>query len=270
MIILLVAGLPLLSFNIGKISHKEVFFALRPFAFLSNFIQGSLSQLASGVQGTANDYFYLVNLGQKNRKLLKKNSKLQAKLGTLVELELENERLKKLLAFKKDFPSQLLAAQVIGNDLLPEHHTLTINRGTKHGIKKNMAAITEGGVIGYIIRSHYITSQVLLLTDRYASIDAIVQRTRTRGLVEGFTKTSCQLNYVNSTSINKGDLVVTSGLQGIFPKGFPIATVEKVEKTLFGRQPKVQLKPIIDPLHLEELFIILNTQRHLPVKKESK
>lgn len=261
LILFFLAILPLLSLHIGNIQQREAFWALRPFAFASNLIHSSISHLVSGVRGTTNDYLYLVNVGQENRELLDENSRLRAELGALTELKLENERLRKLLEFKKDAPMELLAARVIGRDLLPEHHTLTINRGAKHGVKKNMAAITEGGVVGYVIRPQYLTSQVLLLTDRYASVDAIVQRTRSRGIVEGFTKEFCQLNYIKTESVEPGDLVVTSGLHNIFPKGFPIATVDKVEKTLFDVSPKVKLKPVINPFNLEELFIIINSTK---------
>ena len=260
LIFIFIAGVPSLSINIGPLSQKDVFWAARPFAFASNLVHSSFSQLASGVGGTANDYLYLVNVNKENRKLLNKNAKLRAELGALTELKLENGRLRKLLKFKRDTQMRLLAARVIGHDLLPEHNTLTINRGIKHGIQKNMAAITVGGVVGYIIRPQYLTSQVLLLTDRYASIDAIVQRTRSRGIVEGFTKEHCQLNYIKNDSVQLGDLVVTSGLQKVFPKGFPIATVEEIKKGLFDISPKIKLRPVINPLHLEELFVILNTR----------
>lgn len=259
LILIFVAGIPLLSINIGHVPQRRVFWAVRPFAFGSNLIQSSFSQLASGVRGTTNSYLYLVNVSKENRQLLNDNAKLRAELGALTELKLENERLRKLLQFKRDTKMQLLAARVIGSDLLPEHNTLTINRGAKHGIKKYMAAITAGGVVGYVIHSRYLTSQILLLTDRYASIDAIVQRTRSRGIVEGLTKESCQLNYIKGSAVKSGDLVVTSGLQNVFPKGFPIAIVEKVKKGFFDISPKIKLKPVINPLHLEELFIILNT-----------
>ena len=270
LILIFIAGVPLLSINIGRIPQKEVFWAIRPFAFASNLVQSSFSKLVSGVRGTTHDYLYLVNIGKKNRQLLNENAKLRAELGALTELKLENERLRKLLRFKRDTQMKLLAARVIGHDLLPEHNTLTINRGTQHGIRKNMAAITAGGVVGYVIRPQYLTSQVLLLTDRYASIDAIVQRTRSRGIVEGLTKESCQLNYIKSSSVKLGDLVVTSGLQDVFPKGFPIATVEKVEKSLFDVSPEIKLKPVINPLHLEELFVILNARNEDFTHKKGK
>lgn len=262
LILFFIAIVPLLSLHIGNIPQQEVFWAIRPFTFASNLIHSSISHMASGIRGTTNDYLHLVNVGQENHKLLNENSKLRAELGALTELKLENERLRKLLKFKKDLPMELLASRVIGRDLLPEHHTLTINRGTKHGVKENMAAITDGGVVGYVIRPQYLTSQVLLLMDRYASIDARVQRTRSRGIVEGLTKEFCQLNYIKTTSVQPGDLVVTSGLQNIFPKGFPIAIVEKVEKTLFDVSPKIKLRPVVNPINLEELFIIIKSHHN--------
>ena len=260
MAVVFIVGVPLLSISIEKIPQKEVFWAVRPFAFASNLIQSLFSNFASGIRGTTNDYLYLVNVSKENRGLLNKNAKLRAELGSVTELKLENERLRKLLEFKQDTQMELLAARVIGNDLLPEHNTLTINRGTKHGVKSHMAAITVGGVVGYVIRPQYLTSQVLLLTDRYASIDAIVQRTRARGIVEGLNKESCQLNYIKNQFVHQGDLVVTSGLQDIFPKGFPIAIVEKIKKTLMHVSSEILLKPVVNPLNLEEIFIILNSR----------
>lgn len=153
----------------------------------------------------------------------------------------------------------LLGAKVIGRDLIADHHSVTINRGTSHGIKTNMAAITTGGVVGYVFRTEVYTSQILLLVDRYAIIDAIVQRSRARGIVEGRGPDACRLRYLNrSDDVQVGDLVVTSGLYNIFPKGFPIGIVTSVAKSRYGMTQEVELKPAINPSILEEIFIVTN------------
>ncbi len=122
-----------------------------------------------------------------------------------------------------------------------------------------MAAVTTGGVIGYTFRVENESSQILLLTDRYAVIDAIVQRSRASGLVEGVSRTACKLKYLKrSDDVKVGDLVVTSGLFNIFPKGFPIGTVTSIDKSRYGMTQEVEIKPQIEPLNLEELFIVIN------------
>src|SRR5258705_17433 len=87
------------------------------------------------------------------REFRRENHELRAQLGSMTELKMENERLSKLLGFKQSANLELVAARVIGHDLLPDRKTISIDRGTLHGIKKNMATITTGGVVGYIYRT---------------------------------------------------------------------------------------------------------------------
>jgi rod shape-determining protein MreC len=184
---------------------------------------------------------------------------LNAQLGAMTELKLENQRLNQLLGFKQTNKMNLLAARVIGRDLLADHNTITVDRGLSHGVQKNMAALTIGGVVGYTFRVDKDSSQILLLTDRYAVIDAIVQRSRARGLVEGISRTNCRLRYLRrSDDVQVGDLIVTSGLFNVFPKGFPIGTVVAIDKSRYGMTQEVDVKPAVEPLNLEELFIVLN------------
>ena len=122
-----------------------------------------------------------------------------------------------------------------------------------------MAALTIGGVVGYTFRVQNESSQILLLTDRYAVIDAIVQRSRARGLIEGLGRTDTRLRYLKrSDDVKVGDLVVTSGLSNLFPKGFPIGTVTSIDKSRYGMTQEVEVRPAIDPLNLEELFVVIN------------
>lgn len=257
-ILTMMVAIPLISVNVQRdLSHTPWF--VRPFGVLSDLVQKAYSGFSSGVRGTTSLYLDLIDIRKENRLLLKENSEFRAKLGALTELRLENERLNTLLNFKQKTNMELLAAKVIGNDLMPDHSTITINRGTHHGVKKNMAAITVGGVVGYVLQPELYTSRLMLLTDRYAAIDAIVQRSRARGIIEGKTKDSCYLRYLQrSDDVIVGDLVVTSGLDNIFPKGFPIGTVTSVDKTEYGMSQEVDVKPAINPFTLEELFIVLN------------
>ena len=234
---------------------------VKPFIFVTGVVQNLYSGFSSGVRGTTALYLNLVDIKKNNQNLQKKNAELRAQLGTLTELKLENQRLNKLLGFKENTKMDLLTAKVIGKDLLIDHTTLTINRGTQHGVKEFMAVITIGGVVGYVVQPQTFTSQILLLTDRYATIDAIVQRSRARGIVEGLNKKTCQLSYLErDDDIKVGDKIVTSGLNNIFPKGFSVGTVTNVEKSQYDISQKVTLKPAINPFTLEEVFVVLNTK----------
>lgn len=260
-VLIAVVAIPLLTVNEPR-NPEESHWALKPFAFALGSLQSLYSGFSSGVRGTTALYLDLIDIKLVNQNLLKENAELRAQLGTLTELKLENERLNSLLGFKQKSKMELLAAKVVAKDLLPNHKTLTINRGSQHGVKMHQAAITVGGVVGYVFRTSIYTSQILLLTDPYAVIDSIVQRSRARGIVEGSAKDQCRLRYLKrGDDVRVDDLVVTSGLDNIFPKGFPVATVKNVLKSQYGLSQEVELKPVVSPQTLEEVFIVLNANR---------
>jgi rod shape-determining protein MreC len=265
-LIIVVIVVPLLAVNLQRKSEEELWFT-KPFTWSAGLIQRGYSSFSSGVRGTTAQYIDLINIKVQNRELQRENAELRAQLGSMTELKMENERLSQLLGFKQSANLELLAARVIAIDLLADHKMISIDRGTQHGIRKNMATITTGGVVGYIYRTEATTSQILLLTDRYAVIDAIVQRSRARGLVEGHARDQARLKYLKrSDDVQVGDLIVTSGLNNIFPKGFPIGTVTSIDKSRYGMTQEVEMKPVVDALNLEEVFIVLNSKNE-PVKE---
>ena len=133
-----------------------------------------------------------------------------------------------------------------------------INRGARDLIEKDQAVVTHRGVVGRCIEVSSSTSRVLLITDINSSVDALVQRTRSRGIVEGRGTSLCELKYVaNTEDVMIGDLVVTAGLCGIFPKGLPIGTVSRIEQNNFGLFQYIELKPSVDLNKLEEVSILL-------------
>lgn len=260
-VLVAVVAIPLLTVNEPR-NPEDAHWSLKPFAFALGSLQNLYSEFSSGVRGTTTKYLDLIDIKVINSTLTNENAELRAQLGTLTELKLENVRLNSLLGFKQKTKMELLASKVIGTDLLADQKTLTINRGTFHGVKKNLAAITVAGVVGYVFRTSLYTSQILLLTDRYAVIDAIVQRSRARGIVEGSSKDFVMLKYLKrDDDIQVSDLIVTSGLDNIFPKGFPVATVKNVVKSQYGLSQEVELKPVVSPQTLEEIFIVLNARQ---------
>lgn len=249
---------PLIAINMQRKSEEELWFT-KPFTFVGGLTQRGFSSFTSGVRGTTALYLDLINIKRENAVLKSQLAELNAQVGAMTELKLENQRLSDLLGFKQAAKMEILAARVIGRDLLPDHNTITIDKGKANGLKLNMAVITTGGAVGYTFRVESRTSQVLLLTDRYAVIDSIVQRSRARGIIEGHTRSESRMRYLKrSDDVQIGDLVVTSGLFNIFPKGFPIGTVSSVEKSRYGMTQNVLVKPSVEPLKLEEVFVVLN------------
>jgi rod shape-determining protein MreC len=242
----------------------------QPFAYLASFSQSTYYVFATGVRSTTSLYLNLINIKKENGQLKSENAELKTQLTAMTELKLENERLSQLFQFKQKTKMELLATKVIGRDLNADHSTILIDRGIQDGVKSGAAVMTIEGAVGYVFRVENTTSRVMLITDRYSVVDGIVQRSRARGLVEGKATDSCQLKYVNkSNDVVTGDLVVTSGLDNLFPKGLPIATVELVNKKPYNVNLEVELKPIVNPNKLEELFIVLNANQQDLTPKRS-
>lgn len=252
------ALLPLVSINMQQRPGESGWFD-KPFSFLAGSVQTGFFAFSDGVRGTTALYLNLIDIKKDNQRLKAENEQLQTQLLAMDELKKENDRLSALLDFQAKSKMQLLASRVISRDLLSDHSTIRLNKGTHHGLKAGMAVISTQGVVGYIFRPQAFTSQVLLITDRYAVVDGIIARSRARGIVEGKGPDTCALRYVEkSEDIQKGDLIVTSGIDNIFPKGFPVATVEEVENKQYAASLRVELKPVVDPDKLEEVFVITN------------
>lgn len=258
LLLLILITLPLISINMEQKQTSDTWFE-KPFAWMASLVQGSFYSFSTGITDTTSMYLNLIHLKKESADLKLKNQEITAQLQVLQELQIENTRLKSLLDFKANRKMELISAEVIGRDLVPDHNTISINKGTDHGLKSGQAVITMNGVLGYIFRPEKKTSHIMLITDRYAVVDGLVQRTRTSGLVEGKGAHGCVLKYVESSEdIKPGDLIVTGGLDNIFPKGFPVAVVESAEKKNLSVAVRVDLKPVVDSSRVEEVFVVSN------------
>ncbi|MEK2688256.1 rod shape-determining protein MreC [Bdellovibrio sp. GT3] len=257
----IVLALPLISINMQQ-RPQESHWLVKPFSMLGSAVSETFFGFSHGVKDTTAMYLDLINIKKQSEQLHSTNNELQSRLQSMNELQIENDRLRGLLEFKQTTKMKLTSAQVIGRDLVIDHNTVTINKGTNDGLKSGMAVITTAGVLGYIFKPEPFTAHVMLITDRYAVVDGIVQRTRAHGIVEGKSQSICALKYVERTEdVKEGDLVVTGGLDNIFPKGFPVAIVESVERKTFSVSLKVDLRPVVDPYKVEEVFIILDSSK---------
>ncbi len=250
---------PFLSINVEQKRWNDSWLN-SPFQLIASSAQQAFEFFGQDVKATTALYINLIGIKKDNEQLKAQNQELQSRLEASFEQQKENERLRGLLEFQSKSPMKLTAAQVIGKDLILDHSTLTINKGTSHGLKAGQAVIALGGALGYIFKPGPKTAHVMLVTDRYSVVDGIIQRTRARGIVEGNSNSSCLMKYVDRTEdVQPGDLIVTGGLDNLFPKGFPIARVDSVERKTFSISLKVNLKPVVDPDKVEEVFVVFDT-----------
>jgi rod shape-determining protein MreC len=220
-------------------------------------ITWSLEQVALSFQ----NYILLLHTRRDNVDLLEENRKLLNQIAGLKETEQENIRLKKALGFQEKYKFQSVVARVISKDVSTEFRAVRINRGERAGIRKNMAVVTDEGVVGRVLRTTADTSDIVTLLDLLSAVDSIVERSRVRGIVEGQTDEACQLRYALRTDdIQPGDVLISSGLGGVFPKGITVGTVSKVNRRPFGITQEVEVRPSVDFSKLEEVMVITHIE----------
>ncbi|MGD0725755.1 MAG: rod shape-determining protein MreC [Spirochaetia bacterium] len=183
----------------------------------------------------------------------------------ILELRRQNESLKDQLDFANILPPERIAAEVIARDTDNLFSTLTINKGSRHGVKKGMPVVAwQGdleGLVGKVVLVGPGSSEVLPLYDPQCMVSARVDSTRDEGLVQGEGKDrgTLVMNYVKKIAKNKityGDLVVTSGLGGLYPKGINVGRIRDITAPTYQTSLVLQVQPIIDFDRLEYLFLI--------------
>lgn len=220
--------------------------------FFERFITGAYNAVGSVGQG----YAFLVRTHRENERLTVEVEHLRLENSITNELLIENERLRDLLGFKKLQPLNSVTAQVIGMESSPSSRTVTIDKGSENGINKDMAVITSAGIVGKVHAVLPGTAKIILLTDPGSTLAVRVQRNREEGLLEG-KLARCALKYVSFyADIQEGDLLVTSGLDGIYPKGLPVAKVFKVTKHEASAFQTVVAEPAVSFSRLEEVLVL--------------
>jgi rod shape-determining protein MreC len=233
-------------------------------AFAAPF-QGLATRAANAVEGVWRDYFFLVSVSRENQQL--KQQLGQAVQGSVQQHELakENNRLRELLGFKRSLSGPAIAAQVIGKDPSAWFKTVILDKGGTDGVQRGLPAVTSRGVVGQVVEASSYQSRLLLIIDRNSAADALVQRTRARGIVKGTSGDECYLDYVMpEDDVRVGDLVISSGFDGVYPKGLLMGTVTAVNFQGADFFKEVRIAPAVDFDKLEEVLIILKPQPPSP------
>jgi rod shape-determining protein MreC len=218
-------------------------------------VQRGSSSLIGGVRTSWDDYLALQSVRSDNEQLRREVAQLQVALQQQRALAQQSRTLVELLQLREQTPLETVAAAVIAGSASPDFRTLTIDKGSADGLRPDMAVIAPAGVVGRIITPSARAAKVQLLIDRNAAAGVIVERSRAQGVVEG-TGGSLRLNYLSGTAdVKTGDVVSTSGIDGIYPKGFVVGQIESVERAA-GSFGTIVVRPTVDFSSIEAVLVV--------------
>jgi rod shape-determining protein MreC len=220
-------------------------------------VQRGANAVTSGVQTRWQTYFALQEVREENERLKQQLGDLQVRLQEERGLAEQSQSLQKLLDLKTNTQLSTTGANVIAGGASPEFRTITIDKGTGEGLRSDMAVIAPAGVVGRVIQPSNRAAKVQLLIDRSAAAGALIERTRAQGVVIGTGSDVLRMDYVaGSADVKAGDMVVTSGIDGIYPKGFVIGQIQSVKRGA-GEYSAIVIKPAVDFTSLEAVLIVL-------------
>jgi rod shape-determining protein MreC len=253
---LLVFQLVLLSLQIedpsGALLFKTwVFAAQAPVITVTSSITG-------GIIHVWRNYIWTVGARAENERLKRTVHQLSLLNGAYEQIRQENIRLRRLVSLSESMPFRTIGARVVARTPSFLSNVIYINRGSEDGMRVDAPVLSGDGIIGRTVLVAGHQSQIQLITNPDASVGAILERTRTPGVLSGTGNPLLDLNYVSNTEqIEIGDMVLSSGLDQIFPKGLAIGKVVESSKGK-GVFRSVKVKPIMDLIHIEEVSVLLS------------
>ncbi len=253
--VLLLFSLHLLtaSFSRGDLAAAPAFAMLE----VMRPVQAATARLGNGASSIVHDYLDLVQVREENTRLRAQIAELKGGQTRIAELQTENRHLAALLELRDALGLTAVAASVIGSDATGLSHTLVLGQGSSSGLRPGMAVLANRGVVGRIIDTSQHAARVLLIDDHNSALDGFDERSRARGIVAGLVDDGITMKYVDrSEDLKAGDTIVTSGLDGIFPRGLLVGTVASVHREGPGLFLGVQVRPAVDFHQLEQVLIV--------------
>jgi rod shape-determining protein MreC len=208
-----------------------------------------------------NRYLFLVGLEEENRQLKKKNDLLASQLIQYREGHLEALRLRQLLEIREQPHTTPVIAEVMGHEQSSVFKSILIKKGTAHGLIVGLPVLNDQGIVGRITECSWHACRIMLIVDKSSNVSALLQGSRTHGVLQGDGAAGCRLKYIPKTeAVNIGDAVISSGLGGIFPKGVILGVVAAIDKKEGAFFQRIDVRPSVDFGKLEEV-LVLNLQK---------
>jgi rod shape-determining protein MreC len=233
------------------------------------FLPGLVLELAAPVQKFLSLPAWLTRSGWGRYVALldvrSENERLQARVAELEEENLQfrealvdSGRLQTIAEMRTDFEAPMRPAQVVGQDVSPWFRSVLVDRGGSDGVRSGMPVVTENGVVGLITATAPHAGRAMLLLDNQSAVDVLVQRSRARGIVRGDGTDRLHFEFfVRGDDVQVGDVVITSGFGGVYPKGLRVGEIVEVEPPGERLLQRARLKPAADFGRLEQVFVML-------------
>jgi rod shape-determining protein MreC len=232
------------------VTRQGILLVMAPFIKVTAVVVGSVTDVW-------HEYVDLRNVQQENRRLRQEAGVLSRRIEQLEEQTLETQRLQRLLALREVPQAQSLTARVSGKDATNWFKTILVDRGGLDGVRRNQAVVAPDGLVGRVVEVTPASAKVQLLTDPVSAVGGLVQRTRVTGIISGNLGEGTRVRYLPlMADVAVGDLVVTSGMGGVFPKGIPIGRITTVERRSGALFQDATLQPTVDLSRLEEVLIL--------------
>jgi len=202
-------------------------------------------------------YFSLVGVRRQNAEMQRQLEEYKQREVRFQEAQEALTRLEGLLDLKRQVALPVIGARVIAYDPTLWSRSAIINQGKAQGVKDGLPVLAPQGIVGRIVGVYPEYSKVMLIVDRKSSADAMVQRTRVRGMLKGKGGNRCSLEFVpKNTDVQVGDLVLASGLVGLYPKGLVFGKVTAANKKNPGVFQEIEVTPNVDLSTLEEVLVV--------------
>ncbi len=220
-------------------------------------LQAATSAVVQGVGGVWREYVALRDVRVQNERLRDELGQLRVQLQQEQALASRAEGLEAILLLRAATPFSTLAASIVGSGSSPEFRTATIDRGRIDALEPDMAVLAPAGVVGRIVRTARRASRVQLLLDRNAAAGVLIERSRVQGVAMGTGGDLLRLDFVaGSADVAVGDRVLTSGIDGIYPKGLHVGQVTAVSHD-GGATGTILIRPAVDFTRLEDVLVVL-------------
>ena len=260
LIVLISINIIILSVN-TKQSHPSYGLGQVALSLLGPF-QEVVTYSVRFLKGIWAHYFNLVSASIENAKLREKLNQALEDRNLYKETLLANIRYRNLLNFKQYMAKPVLAAEVIGRDPSSWSKTIVVNKGRDDGAYEGAPVVVPQGIVGLVVEVAAKYAKVLLIIDQNSAVDGLVQRTRSRGVIQGDPSGECNFKYVlRKHNVIMGDTVVSSGLDGVFPKGLRIGQVSEITKLNAGIFQEIIVTPYVDFEKLEEVLIVAHPSK---------
>jgi rod shape-determining protein MreC len=204
------------------------------------------------------DYVVLLEVREENQRLKDRVVDLEEENLQYREALVASEHLQQIAAMRHRFEVPMLPSEVVGLDVMPWFRAVLVDSGFSHGVRAGNPVITAEGVVGLVTATSQNAAKTMLLLDRQSAIDGIVQRSRARGVARGRGADQLAFEFVvRGGDVRVGDVVITSGLGGVFPKGLRIGEIVGISDSVGQLLQTATLQPAVDFGRLEQVFVML-------------